>query len=157
MTQSLYLRNGRPVALRAAASSDLESIRRLLSELALPAAGLEEWWPHFTVAESDEAIVGLAGMERYGDGILLRSVAVHPSWRSSGLGRALVDTVLRHARREGSQDAYLLTTTAEQYFPRLGFSVIPRSAVPTSVQSSMEFREACPASAVVMHRTLAQL
>ncbi|HSE68972.1 MAG TPA: arsenic resistance N-acetyltransferase ArsN2 [Gemmatimonadales bacterium] len=155
MTKSDQILNGRPVSLRAATSSDLGAIRLLLAELLLPEAGLAEWWPHFTVAESDGAIVGLAGVERYADGILLRSVGVHPSWRGSGLGRVLVDTVLRKARDDGSQHAYLLTTTAEQYFPRLGFRVIPRTAVPASVQSSIEFREACPATAVAMHRTLA--
>lgn len=155
MANSVQVLNGRPVSLRAATSSDLEAIRRLLAELVLPEAGLEKWLPHFTVAESDGAVVGLAGVERYADGVLLRSVGVRPSWRGSGLGRVLVDTVLEKAHRDGSRDAYLLTTTAERYFPRLGFAEIPRAAVPVSVQASIEFREACPASAVVMHRTLA--
>jgi amino-acid N-acetyltransferase len=145
---------GRAISLRSAAISDLPAVRRLLTELALPTAGLNDWWSHFTVAESDGAVVGVAGLERYPDGVLLRSVAVHPAWRSSGLGQALVETVLLYAARAGDQDAYLLTTTAERYFPRLGFAVIPRDSAPASVQQSVEFREACPASAVVMHRTL---
>jgi amino-acid N-acetyltransferase len=132
-------------------------MRDLLSDLTLPTAGLEEWWRHFTVAESDGILVGVAGVERYTDGILLRSVGVRPSWRSSGLGRSLVDGVLRDARREGNRDVYLLTTTAERYFPRLGFAEIGRDAVPASVQASVEFKEACPASAVVMHRSLTDL
>lgn len=144
----------KPVSLRAAVAADLPAISRLLAELKLPTAGIEEWWRHFTVAESGGAIVGLAGVERYADGVLLRSVAVHSGSRGLGLARALVDAVLDSARRAGSRDAYLLTTTAEHYFPRLGFSVIPRAAVPASVQASVEFREACPASAVAMHRSL---
>jgi amino-acid N-acetyltransferase len=143
-----------PVSLRTAFASDLPAISRLLVELKLPTAGVEEWWPHFTVAESGGAIVGLAGIERYADGVLLRSVAVHPASRGLGLARALVDAALDSARRNGSRDAYLLTTTAEQYFPRLGFRVIARETVPASVQASVEFREACPASAVAMHRAL---
>lgn len=139
---------------RPAAAGDLEAISQLLADLELPTAGVEEWWPQFTVAEASGEIVGVAGLERYADGVLLRSVAVHASWRGSGLARKLIETVLRAAQRAGSQDVYLLTTTAEGYFPRLGFSVIPRAEVPATVQQSVEFREACPASAVAMHRRL---
>ena len=126
----------------------------MLTELKLPTAGVNEWWSLFTVAEAEGRIIGAAGLERYADGALLRSVAVQPAWRSSGLGRMLVDAALDTARRAGSRDVYLLTTTAEHYFPRLGFTAIPRESVPASVQASVEFREACPASAVAMHRRL---
>jgi len=154
MTDAALLISGRSVALRPATRHDLVAGRQLLTELSLPTAGVEEWWPQFTVAISDGALVGLAGLERYPEGVLLRSVAVHPAWRGSGLGRALVETMLHAARRAGAREAYLLTTTAERYFPRLGFAVIERTAVPASVQESVEFVEACPASAIVMHRSL---
>ena len=49
---------------------------------------------------------------------------------------------------------YLLTTTAERYFARFGFVQIARDDVPGAVQQSVEFREACPASAVVMRTEL---
>ncbi len=142
------------VTLRPARQADLAAVERLLQQLSLPTAGLAEWWSRFTVAEAGGQVVGLAGLEHYTDGVLLRSVAVAPACRSSGLGRALVDSVLAEAVRQGQRDAYLLTTTAERYFPRLGFVPIGRDAVPASVQQSIEFREACPASAVVMHRAL---
>jgi len=112
----------------------------MLTELKLPTAGVNEWWSLFTVAEAEGRIIGAAGLERYADGALLRSVAVQPAWRSSGLGRMLVDAALDTARRAGSRDVYLLTTTAEHYFPRLGFTAIPRESVPASVQASVEFR-----------------
>ena len=47
---------------------------------------------------------------------------------------------------------YLLTTTAERYFPRFAFKRITREDVPDSLQASVEFRDACPASAVVMRK-----
>ncbi|HTS89939.1 MAG TPA: arsenic resistance N-acetyltransferase ArsN2 [Gemmatimonadales bacterium] len=154
MTVSELSLDGRLVGLRPATAGDLRKVETLLTALSLPTAGTQEWWPHFTLAEADGALVGLAGIERYADGILVRSVAVHPDWRGSGLGRALVESVLGEASRAGARDAYLLTTTAERYFPRLGFRVITREAVPVSVQQSVEFREACPATAIVMHRSL---
>lgn len=145
---------GRSPALRPARESDLESLRQLLQDLALPTLGLDQWWRHFIVAEAGGAIVAVAGLELYQDGALLRSVAVRPEWRGAGLGRLIVDRALAEADRAGRGDVYLLTTTAERYFPRLGFIVVPRASVPETVQASVEFREACPSSAVVMHRRL---
>ena len=83
---------------------------------------------------------------------MLRSVAVQPSWRGSGLARQLIDRLLETANERGTHDIYLLTTTAEHYFPRFGFACIARTEVPAEVQDSIEFREACPASAVVMRK-----
>jgi amino-acid N-acetyltransferase len=54
------------------------------------------------------------------------------------------------ARQDGAGAVFLLTTTAERFFPRLGFEPIARAEVPTSVQASAEFQSACPASAVAM-------
>ena len=139
------------IALRPVRPTDLEAVQNLLEQLSLTTAGLEEWWPEFTVAESEGVLVGLAGIERYADGVLLRSVAVHPEWRDQGLGRTLVSELLARAGAAGHRDAYLLTINAEGYFPRFGFNVIARADVPASVQQSVEFRGACPSSAVVMH------
>jgi amino-acid N-acetyltransferase len=49
---------------------------------------------------------------------------------------------------------YLLTTTAERYFPKFGFERIARTDVPATVQTSIEFTSACPASAAVMRKLL---
>jgi amino-acid N-acetyltransferase len=142
------------VVLREAAISDRPAVEQLLAKLKLPVAGVGEWIRHFWIAEAAGDIVGVAGVELYGDGALLRSVAVHPDWRSGGLGRRLIDRALTEVKRAGVRDVFLLTTTAERYFPRLGFEDIPRGDVPPGVQTSIEFREACPASAVVMRKVL---
>lgn len=142
------------IMLRAASRGDLPAIENLLTDLKLPVAGVADWIRHFWVAETGGTIVGVAGVELYDDGALLRSVAVDPMRRSGGLGRTLVDRVLRAARTSGAREAFLLTTTAEGYFPRLGFEGTTRDAVPAGVRSSVEFREACPASAIVMRRSL---
>lgn len=62
--------------------------------------------------------------------------------------------ILQLARGLRTPHAYLLTTTAERYFPKFGFERIERHDVPASVQASTEFRSACPASAVVMRKPL---
>jgi amino-acid N-acetyltransferase len=58
--------------------------------------------------------------------------------------------VLDRARERGVREMYLLTTTAERWFPRFGFTRIAREQVPDAVRGSVEFREACPAFAAVM-------
>src|SRR5207244_7402743 len=106
----------------------------------------------FVVAEAGGAIVGTAALEVCCDNALLRSVAVAPEWRSRGLGRALVTRVIADAEAQGLRALYLLTTTAEHYFPSFGFQPIARDEVPVEVRGTEEFQTACPASAVVMCR-----
>ena len=142
-------------ALRSALAADLPAISKLLTTSHLPLAGVADSLPGFVVAEADGAIVGTAALENCGDNALLRSVAVAPEWRSRGLGRALVTRVIADAEARGLQALYLLTTTAEHYFPSFGFQQITRDQVPADVQGTEEFQSACPASAVVMCRSCA--
>jgi N-acetylglutamate synthase-like GNAT family acetyltransferase/protein-tyrosine-phosphatase len=142
----------RGVALRRAEPTDYEAVENILRELELPTDGVKEWLDRFWVGEHEGTVVGIAGMERYGDAALLRSVAVAPAWQGGGVGRALIDRVLEDARTAGIQDVFLLTTTAEPYFVRLGFTRVERDCVPAGVRASAEFRGACPDSAVVMRR-----
>ena len=141
--------------LRSAVASDLPAIERLLSASALPLAGVADALPGFVVAESDGAIVGTAALEVCNDNALLRSVAVAPEWRSRGLGRALVTRVIADAESRGIRALYLLTTTAEHYFPSFGFQPVAREVVPRDVRETEEFQSACPASATVMCRECA--
>lgn len=138
--------------LRAARTEDLPGIEQLLTASGLPVAGVASALGGFVVAESGGSIVGTAALEVCQNDALLRSVAVAPEWRSRGLGRALVTRVIANAESQGLRALYLLTTTAEHYFPSFGFQPVTRAAVPAEVQGTVEFREACPASAVVMCR-----
>jgi amino-acid N-acetyltransferase len=140
--------------LRPAKSSDLPRVERLLTESKLPLEGVKEALPTFAVAELGDDLVGVAGLEICCDDALLRSVAVHPEWRSKGVGRALVTRLIADAESRGIRALYLLTTTAEHYFPSFGFSKITREDVPDAVRETKEFTEACPASATVMSKML---
>ena len=51
---------------------------------------------------------------------------------------------------------YLLTETANGFFPRFGFHPTQRAAVDSAVQQLVEFTSACPASAHVLVATLAE-
>ena len=139
----------------APADADLAAIERLLTASSLPLDGVRDALADFVVAEADDDIVGVAGLEVCCNGALLRSVAVAPDWRSHGLGRALVTRVISDAEARGIRALYLLTTTAEHYFPSFGFQRIAREEVPADVRETAEFSSACPASATVMCRECA--
>ena len=136
--------------LRPATPSDLAGVQRLLTASHLPLDGVAEALGTFVVAEAGNDIVGVAGLEVCCDNALLRSVAVADGWRSHGVGRALVTRVISDAEARGLRGLYLLTTTAERYFPSFGFRPVSRDDVPDDVRATAEFQSACPASATVM-------
>jgi amino-acid N-acetyltransferase len=151
------------VDIRHAVPNDLAAIERLLSDADLPTAGVREIITaqsgDFFVAEAGEngarELVGVAGLEVCCDNALLRSVAVRPEWRRHAVGRDLVCRIVRDAEGRGLHALYLLTTTAEHYFPRFGFERVERDSVAPELADTVEFKSACPASAVAMKKTLA--
>ena len=134
--------------------SDLPEILNLLERHHLPPDGVREHVASMVVAREHGEIVGVAAAELYADGALLRSVAVDALAQGKGIGHQLTEAVLRLARERDIDTVFLLTTTAEKFFPRFGFEQISRSDVPATVQASVEFQSACPASAIVMRKRL---
>jgi amino-acid N-acetyltransferase len=140
--------------IRPATSNDLAAVESLLSASDLPLDGVRENFSTFVVAEDQGAIAGAIGLEKFGPVALLRSAVVSPDYRGSGVGSRLVEKVLERAEQEGIEELFLLTTTAENYFPRFGFTRTDRLAVPGAMQASAEFQGACPDSAAVMKRRI---
>jgi amino-acid N-acetyltransferase len=143
-----------PVSIERARPEDVDALLRLLEQNHLPTAGFRDHLATALVARRDGGVVGSAALEIYPDGALLRSVAVAPDLQRRGLGHDLGEAAIRLARELHAPALYLLTTTAEGFFPKLGFERIARSEVPASVQTSIEFTSACPSSATVMRKTL---
>ena len=142
------------MVIDAARKSDLPAVHRLLEAQHLPVDGIDDHLETMLVARSGIDVVGAAAVELYADGALLRSVVVDPAYQGQGLGGRLTESALQLADRHGVNAVFLLTTTAENFFPRFGFGPVPRSVVPWSVQASVEFQSACPASALVMRKML---
>ena len=136
------VKNGECLEVRTAEEKDLPAVLSLLGRADLPTAGVADAFSHFIVAESEGRLIGVVGLELYGGSALLRSAAVEESWRGSGVGRVLVDRALDMARQHRVEDVYLLTTTAEHYFPKFGFACVSRDAVTEGVRSSVEFQTA---------------
>jgi len=110
------------ISIERACPVDEESILRLVGETGLPLDGLREHLATAVVARGADRIVGVAALELYADGALLRSVAVAAGERGRGLGRTLTRAAIAMAAERGAPAVYLLTLTAESFFPRLGFA-----------------------------------
>jgi len=133
---------------------DFPAARELLALCRLPLQGVEDHWNRFLVARHDGNLVGCVGIEIYGTACVLRSLAVAPPFRGSGLGRRLMAAIIGSARDSGLTDAYGLTATAERMMTRLGFRAIPRETVPVEVRASREFHIPRCSSATVIHLRL---
>ncbi len=129
---------------------DVDEVERLLSGSGLPLDDLRSHLGTTLVAREAGVIVASAALELYAPFALLRSVAVAPASRGRGFGLAIVRAAMALAARHRVTEVYLLTETASDFFPRLGFERVARDRVPTSVRQSVEFTSACPASAVAM-------
>jgi amino-acid N-acetyltransferase len=129
----------------------------LLDAHGLPTEGVSDFFPDgFVVATAPRAglIVGGAGLEVHGEAGLLRSVVVASSHRGHGLAEMLVRNRLEAARARGLEAVYLLTTTAEAYFHRLGFSTVPRASAPPELRACREFSTICPGAAACLRVAL---
>ena len=142
------------MTIEAATENDLAAVRRLLERHRLPVDDVDAHVKTMVVAREGAQVVGAAALELYRDAALLRSVAVDPGWYGRGVGHELTNAALGLARSRGVATVFLLTTTAERFFPKFGFQPVTRDEVPVTVQASVEFQSACPASAVVMRKRL---
>lgn len=140
--------------IEKATPGDLPAIRALLSRLELPTQDLGAENQTFLVARDGGALVGCVALEIYGEVALLRSLAVQPGRQKVGLGHALHDRAVALAREVGLRELFLLTTAAERFFARAGYTRADRSAAPADLRGSHEFRTLCPTDAVFMARKL---
>jgi ribosomal protein S18 acetylase RimI-like enzyme len=80
---------------------------------------------HVTVAERDGAVEGVLVLRVTDEGFLVDNVAVHPSRRGTGLGRALLELAEDEARRAGFDSVYLYThermTENQALYSRIGY------------------------------------
>jgi len=142
------------VHITSASPEDLAAVLVLLADASLPQAGVAEHFHNFLVAREGGRVVGAVGLERYGPSALFRSLVVAPEYRGRGLGRALTERMLDEARKTGTKRLFLLTETAEEFFPKFGFKRIRREEADAEVQQSVEFRTACCQTDVCMRLDL---
>jgi amino-acid N-acetyltransferase len=142
--------------IRIADEADLCEIQSLLRANDLPVEDISKTLiKGFLVAEgASGSVIGIGGLEQLGSSVLLRSLAVAPDARGIGIARALVARLEDNARSCGQQDVWLLTTTAERFFERVGYERVSREDVPGEVRLCRQFAALCPSTASCMRKRL---
>jgi amino-acid N-acetyltransferase len=139
------------ISYRQATEKDNIAIRLLLESQKLPTETVGTATTDFYLAIENEAVVGVAGLEYYGEDALLRSVAVQTSLQKKQIGSQLVDWILSLAKQKAIRQLVILTETASIFFAQKGFSTIDRSSIKNdAMKKSSQFCGACCSSASCM-------
>jgi amino-acid N-acetyltransferase len=145
--QELFTREGRGTLVTSETYEDMrpariEDIPGVLELLApLEDAGilvrrsretLEHEIDRFTVVERDGMVIGCAAVEAFQPENVaeLYCLAVHPRYRETGRGEALVEYIAERARAAGLAQLFVLTTQTSDWFRERGFDPVSVRALP---------------------------
>ncbi|MBP1640358.1 MAG: Protein-tyrosine phosphatase, low molecular weight [Bacteroidetes bacterium] len=133
-----------------ATAEDQAQIKALLEASQLPGSDIDPDKQFFLVAQHNQIVLGTIALEVYGNSALLRSFAVDAHFRSQHIGARLYREAVTLSKKKGIGRLFLLTTTADRYFDRLGWQRIGRDKVPEAIGATTEFASLCPVSSIVM-------
>ncbi|PIJ49040.1 amino-acid N-acetyltransferase [Erwinia sp. OLTSP20] len=96
----------------------------------------------FTIIERDNLTIGCAALypfpeEKIGE---MACVAVHPDYRSSSRGEALLERIALQARQLGLQKLFVLTTRSIHWFQERGFTPVDIEQLPESKKKLYNFQ-----------------
>ena len=131
-------------------NTDYDKIKELLKTNNLPYEDIISSKVEFITYKSNGYLVGCIGIEKYGEDGLLRSLEVDNEYKSTGIGKYLLNELISKSRNEGINKLHLLTTTADKYFASKGFRNSERSNAPRAILNSKEFTEICPSNSIYM-------
>jgi amino-acid N-acetyltransferase len=145
--------------IRKAGAADWNDVQALLLGSDLPVEDLDaEKLDRFLLATElaggREHILGVVGLESYGNVGLLRSLVVDVVARGTGCGSYLVDALERKSSTEGIRELWLLTIDADGFFASRGYRSVSRDTAPTAIRDTAEFSSLCPDSTVLMSKAL---
>jgi amino-acid N-acetyltransferase len=141
------------VSIRSAVCADADTIHGLIAAqvqdgtlLARSVAEIRRNIRDFVVAEHEGGVVGCGALHLYGPHLAeIRSITVQRDHRRHGFGRALVEALLRRARRRDITGVCLFTREPE-FFAPFGFAVVERDRVPEKFYKDCQLcprRHAC--------------
>lgn len=143
------------ITLQKVDKTGLPLVEELLKSSGLPYEDLPSKLDALFMGCVNGQVVGVGGVETYGNYGLLRSLVIKESFRGKGYGSALCGKLIKYAKLAGVGEIYLLTTTAEKFFKtKIGFEVINRSVAPPAIQNTTEFKNLCPSTATCMRLKL---
>lgn len=143
-----------PLRLSLVGPDGLEELAQVLERAGLPGGDVRLPGRRFFRAVDAGGLVGFGGLEGQGPDLLLRSVVVHPNRRGCGHGAALVHALEAQAAALEGERLHLLTTTAANFFYRLGYAPAAREAAPAAIAATAQFVSLCPASASYLVKPL---
>lgn len=125
---------------RQAVLPDVEHIHAIIQPYAAQGILLPRGIPElsenvrdFVVAEEDARVVGCGALHLYGMHLAeIRSIALRPEKRGSGVGRALVEALVAESVRHKVGCLCLFTRTPG-FFGHLGFKVARRQGLPDKI------------------------
>lgn len=123
---------------------------RLLEACGLEVSDIHEAQSLYFGAKQGGLLVGVIGLELYGDAGLVRSMAVEAASRGQGIARALYRHLEDVARECGAEKLFLLTETAQGFFQKAGFRGVERQEAPLAISATRQFAALCPVSAALM-------
>ncbi|MDN5210688.1 arsenic resistance N-acetyltransferase ArsN2 [Fulvivirgaceae bacterium BMA12] len=136
--------------IQAATQKDIPEIKQWLISNDLPTEDIDGTSAHFFLFYQQNQLVGMSGIERFETVGLLRSVVVKRMLRNNNVGFDLVSMTIAQAKKMGIHQLYLLTTTADKFFRKLGFVDTDRATAPECIKLTHEFADLCPESASFM-------
>jgi amino-acid N-acetyltransferase len=140
--------------IQQATEKDLDAIKKLLDDNNLPTTDIHQDNIQFFIGLIDDKIMSVIGLEKYNDTGLLRSLAVTDLFKNQQVGSRLIRHIVDLCAPEHIDKIYLLTTTADKYFVKFGFTKIERMEAPDILKQTREFKDICPVSAVLMYKSL---
>jgi amino-acid N-acetyltransferase len=151
-----YKKKSMNLIIQQATDTDLEAIKKLLDNNNLPTTDIQQDNIQFFIGLMDDKIMSVIGLEKYKNVALLRSLAVTDLFKKQQVGTRLIQQIFNLCATEHIDKLYLFTTTAEKYFLKFGFLKIERIEAPDILKQTREFKDICPASAVLMFKKLNQ-
>lgn len=139
------------VTVRPARADEMERARAVVEEAKLFLGGFEDQFgPQYALAVTDDgSIVGVAGIETYGDVGLLRSVCVREPWRGRGIAARLVRDRIVWAKAHRLRALYLFTRQVA-FWAAFDFEMSDRDAWPSPLHASAQHRSAHSRGVVAM-------
>lgn len=131
-------------------SEDILFLKNLLSQNDLPNQDVEDNNVAIFALKDGANLIGIIGLEKYGNIALLRSMVTDEKYRGQGYGKILFEEIIKYSKNNCVSELFLLTCSADKYFEKLGFAYIKREKLPREIKQTKQFTQLCPCSAICM-------